>query len=80
MSVIRTRDDLRAKALGFGMVDAASGDVDAMKGRPVVKNAMSHRVGANAMRELGIGDDQILAKYGYLPEPLDEKATRRPAA
>lgn len=75
-----TRHDLRAKALGFGMVEAASGDVDTMKGRPVAKNPMSHRVGANAMRELGISDDRILAKYGYLPEPLDEKAARRPAA
>ena len=80
MSVFKTRDELRAEARRRGMVNAAAGDVEAMDQGPHPRNSARHRVGASVMRELGIGDDQIVAKYGYLPDPLDQATLRNPAA
>lgn len=69
MVKIRTREELRACARSRGMVSAVTGDVS----RLVERGSVQHRVGADAMRELGIAEEQIVAKYGYSPEPFTER-------
>jgi len=43
------------------MVDAAIGDIEAMKS---VQSPVRDRVGASVMRDIGMTEEQVIAKYG----------------